>query len=261
MPEVVRRLLAGQAGAWDAFLELYSPLILQVTRLMERDEDRAADSFLFVCQGLRRDGHRRLRGFKEGGAASFATWLRVVVRNLALDWRRSRFGRRTVPAAVTELDPVERELYLLLNHRGLTVDEALGALECLYPRLELRDFLSALDRLHRSVPPAGANALRLVSVPAAEGAESNVPEGRPDPEEVAAVRERRERLASALARLPADERLLVRLRYEAELTLAEVAERTGLSGPQAADRRVRKALDRLRGVLEPEAESEPGESV
>lgn len=258
MPEVVDRLLAGEPAAWSGFLEIYSPLILQVARLLERDEDRTADCFLFACEGLRRNGCRRLRAYRPGGAASFSTWLRVVVRNLALDWRRSRFGRRVVPAAVTSLEPLERELYLLLNHRGLTVDEALGALQTLFPRLQTQDFLDALERLHSDAAPPPRP--RLVRSTAA-GVEARVAESRPGPEELAATRERTERVARALERLPAGERLLVRLRFEADLTLAQVAERAGLGSPQAADRKLRSVLDRLRSSLTSTTETDDGDSV
>ena len=47
--------------AWAAFLEAYSPVILDVIRLFERDEDAAGNCYLFVCERLCRDRFRRLR--------------------------------------------------------------------------------------------------------------------------------------------------------------------------------------------------------
>ena len=75
--------------AWSEFLESYSPLVLQVVRLFETDNDPVGDCFVFVCEQLRRNGFQRLKRFRPDGAASFATWLRAVIRNLCLDWRRS----------------------------------------------------------------------------------------------------------------------------------------------------------------------------
>ena len=79
--------------AWDEFLDEYAALVLQIVHLFERDPDRVDDCFVFVCEQLKKNDLRRIRRFDENGSASFPTWLRAVVRNLCLDWRRSRFGR------------------------------------------------------------------------------------------------------------------------------------------------------------------------
>lgn len=89
----VRALPGAADEAWSAFLSEQASLILQVVHLFERDPDQVHDCFLFVCERLRRDGLRRVRRFREEGAASFPTWLRAVVRNLCLDFRRHRDGR------------------------------------------------------------------------------------------------------------------------------------------------------------------------
>ena len=53
--------------AWAAFLEAYSPVILDVIRLFERDEDAAGNCYLFVCERLCRDRFRRLGRLLGGG--------------------------------------------------------------------------------------------------------------------------------------------------------------------------------------------------
>src|SRR6478609_92717 len=80
--------------AWSHFLSEHSGLIYHVIRHFESDPDEAADVFQFVCERLIENRARRLRKFKGEGAATFATWLRAVVRNLCIDWHRQRFGRR-----------------------------------------------------------------------------------------------------------------------------------------------------------------------
>ena len=42
-------------GWWTRFLRLYTPLIVQVVRLFERDEDEVGDCYVFVCEQLRRN--------------------------------------------------------------------------------------------------------------------------------------------------------------------------------------------------------------
>ncbi len=173
--------------AWREFLEGYAPLLLQVARYSEPDPDSASDCFLFLCEHLSREGFRRLRRFRVGGAASFSTWLRAVSRNLCLDWRRHRHGR---------------------------------------PRRE------------------GAVPTRPIEVPLEE-----VRDPAPGPEMVAACNERQAALASAVGRLPAEDRLLLRMRFEQELTLEQIARTTGLKDAQSVDRRIRGILAALRKDL------------
>jgi RNA polymerase sigma-70 factor (ECF subfamily) len=60
------------------------------------------------------------------------------------------------------------------------------------------------------------------------------------------------RMVSLLARLPVEERELLRLRFYAELTQTEIAQRTGLPLGTIKSRMVR-GLERLRGLLDEEA--------
>ena len=91
--------------AWSEFLQVYAPLILQVIRSFERDIDHSSGCFLFVCEGLSRSRFHRLRRFRLGGSARFSTWLRVVVRNLCLDWHRKEFGRQRIFESMSHLWP------------------------------------------------------------------------------------------------------------------------------------------------------------
>jgi RNA polymerase sigma-70 factor (ECF subfamily) len=67
----------------------------------------------------------------------------------------------------------------------------------------------------------------------------------------------RTRLARALDRLPAQDRLLIRLRYEKELTLAELARISGLANAQAVDRRLRALLAVLQAEMHRSAAENP----
>lgn len=67
----------------------------------------------------------------------------------------------------------------------------------------------------------------------------------PDPETLAVESEQRASLALAVARLPAGDRLLIRLRFEQGLTLEQVARLTASGNAQAVDRRIRQILKQL----------------
>ena len=106
-PELTRLLNASAApdldARWADFVQVHSRLLLHTARSMASDGDDAMDAYAFVLEQLRRDGCHRLRGFTDDGRARFTTWLVVVARRLCLDFRRSRYGRRT-----TEGSPEER---------------------------------------------------------------------------------------------------------------------------------------------------------
>ncbi len=68
----------------------------------------------------------------------------------------------------------------------------------------------------------------------------------PDPETLAVSNERRSTLARALSRLPRHDRLLLRLRFDQDLTLEQIARLTGMESAQSVDRRIRNVLEELR---------------
>jgi RNA polymerase sigma factor (sigma-70 family) len=80
-------------GAWAAFLEEYSRLLLQTARRASSDYDEAMDRYAFILDQLQEGDYRRLRAFTASGKGKFTTWLVVVARRLCVDQHRRRFGR------------------------------------------------------------------------------------------------------------------------------------------------------------------------
>ena len=243
-------------AAWSDFLAASSPVILQVVRLFERDDDRVSDCFLFVCEQLSHNRFRRLRKFKPEGKASFFTWLRSVARNLCRDWRRQRLGRPRIFRSVSRLSTLDQEVFRRVHQQGMTLSETRYALDILFPKLTEARIAESVERIERCLSSRQRWLLStrqvrlqpLTSPSSEEGRpiEQEIPNPGPDPETVAELRERRAALTHALSQLSKSERLLLRLRYEQELSLAEVARLAKLSNAQQADRRIRKALEALR---------------
>ena len=73
-----------------------------------------------------------------------------------------------------------------------------------------------------------------------------IPSEMPNPETWASLQEERSALLRAMSKLSSRERLLIRLRYEREATLEEIANLLGLGSAQSADRRIREAVEKLR---------------
>jgi len=258
--QLLPRLRSYQAQeAWAEFLAAFSPLILQVVQLQERDHDPIADCYLFVCEQLSQKQFRRLTLFRPDGPASFRTWLRAVVRNLSLDWRRREFGRHRVFESIQRLPALEREIFHYVFEQGLSAAEAFLSLRAKTPALEERQVDEAVERIRGNLTPRQLWLLQAdrpelpASVLDPDGAgtplHERVADSRPNPESLAAWNEERTNLSRALAQLSKTDRLFLRLRYEQDLTLEKVAKVTGLKDAQAADRRIREILARLQRSL------------
>ena len=102
-PQELARLLNAsdpptREAAWDAFVAAHNRLLLYTARSLNHDHDGAMDSYTYVLEALREDGHRRLRAYSADGRGKFSTWLVVVVRRLCLDFRRHKYGRARDPS-------------------------------------------------------------------------------------------------------------------------------------------------------------------
>ncbi len=254
----ILQALATRSGeeAWAEFLRLYSPLISSVARLFGRNPDQVGEVFLFVCEGLARDGFRRLRRFKPDGPARFSTWLYAVARNLCLDWHRREWGRQRVFESVARLSSFDRDVFRHVFEAGLPPDEALLPIRRRFPTARREELEESMRRIEGALSPRQRCLLRsrrprvesLGGVDDDEDARPRreVPDPGPDPEALAVRGEERAALARAFARLAGPDRLLVRLRFGQGLTLEQVARVTRSGSAQAVDRRIREILKHLR---------------
>jgi RNA polymerase sigma factor (sigma-70 family) len=244
--------------AWTDFLECCGGLLLQAARSACRDEDDAADAFVFVCERLAERGYLRLRKFDPAGPAQPATWLRAVARNLALDYRRRIHGRFRVFESVSRLPAFDQLVFRRRYRDRFTLEETLASLRSHIPALTLEAVAAADQRLGAVLTPRQRFAMAVerprieplrTSDESGDRRPIDPPAPGPSPEDVLAGIELRTRLRAALATLSPNDRLLVRLRLEQELTLSEIAVIAGFTGPQQADRHLREIYARLRAVL------------
>jgi RNA polymerase sigma factor (sigma-70 family) len=257
--DILRRLGSeDRQAAWAEFIEAYSPIILQVIRCFEKDPDHVADAFVAACEHLSQNRFRRLRRFRPAGPASFTTWLRAVVRNVYLDWCRREFGRHRVFQSIARLPLVEQEVFRSVYWEGLGSDAAFVSLRARFPDLTREWLSSSIERIGQSLTSRQRWLLsirRPTTVALDDGSDRTSPGDRvanpgPDPESLVVQRETEEQVVKALSNLAKSDRLLLRLRFEQGLTLAEVARLTGLENPQRADRRINKILEKLRNELD-----------
>ena len=256
--ELLRGLGSDRAERfWAGFLDGYAPLIQQVVRTFAKDEDGISEGFIFVCQRLCHNRFRRLRSYDPQGPARFETWLRVVAQRLCLDWRRHKTGRFRLFKSIARLSRLERELFRRLYREGLGLESAFESLRPLFPGLTRAEVESGAGRIAKSLSPRDRTFLlawysRVDPLPFEKDGpqpEEVALSRQPDPESAAISSQQAQRLERAAQTLSPQDRLILRLRFEKELTLSEIARLTGLKNPQQADRRLHKVLDELQRVL------------
>lgn len=255
----ISELLFGLSGPsagdfWAEFLEQFSPVLRQVIVFSVDDADAQADCFVFVCEKLAENDFRRLRKFRCDGKASFTTWLRVVTRNLCLDWARKNFGRTQPFTWTKELSSLDQQVFHWVYERGCTVQQTFLRLEPMVPGLTemmversaatLGSRLSARERWLLGCRSPQINSLDETDIRGRELFE--IPDVAPDPERSAIDHENRLALAAAISSLSSHEQVLLRLRFEQDLTLEEIARIAGLKDAQSADRNIRALLERVR---------------
>ena len=233
-------------AAWDLFLSRYRRLIFAAIRLYAQDYDDVMDVFARVCEALREDDLRRLRGYvkQPEHRARFSTWLVTVVRHLTIDWFRHKDGRRRLSAVAEGLPPLRRCIF---EHVFLNQRSHVEAYELIRtrgdPTLSFRQFLAELRATYRAVTEGRRGRLlrELGTTP---------PESEPDAPGGGHAPESRAQLEQALGSLTTEDRVAVELYVLEELPAEAVAKVLGLPNAKAVYNRVYRALAALRERLE-----------
>ncbi len=247
----IAELHAGRPdAAWDLVLTRYRRLIFATIRRYAQDYDDVMDVFARVCEALREDDLRRLRGWASEShhAAQFSTWLVTVVRHLTIDWFRARNGRQRLSALGAALPPMRRRIFELvfLQHRSHA--EAYELLcGTAAPDLTFRDFLAELRATYRAVTESRrGRVLREFGPP-------QPAEDAPDPPESPSILAGRQRVLERLLKsLDPVDRVAVQMYVVDELAAADIARVLGLPNPKAVYNRVYRALAALRAQLQSE---------
>lgn len=244
----------GADDFWAEFLEQFSSTLRQVIVFSVDDADAQRDCFVFVCEKLAENGFRRLRKFRCDGKASFVTWLRAVTRNLCLDWTRKEFGRTQPFTWTKDLSSIDQQIFHWIYERGCTVQQVFLRLAPVVPNLTEMEVERSAAALGSRLSPRerwllGSRSPQVDSLDETDirGKELfEIPDVAPDPERSAIDHESRLALAAAIGKLSSHEQLLLRLRFEQDLTLKEIARIAGLKDAQSADRQIRALLEHMR---------------
>lgn len=197
----------------------------------------------YVHVELLKDDCSTLRKFQR--RSSWWTFLAAVIEKLALDFLIQRWGRWRPSATSEKLGPVAVILDRLVNRDGHTIEEAM---EMVRTNHEVALTYAGLRAIWDQLPP------RPRMTPVAEDAAAAV--SSTDASDVhiedAARKQEIGRLEAALqgafSALPPQDRVMIALRYDHDLSMAEIARTMGSSVP-TLHRRLDRSLKELRAAL------------
>jgi RNA polymerase sigma factor (sigma-70 family) len=203
-------------------------------------EDFAADVHLRLVA----DDYAILRRFE--GRSLLSTYLNTVITHLFQDWRNARWGKWRSSAEAKRLGPVAIELERLTGRDGLTFDQAF---ETLRSRLDAPVSRSECEAMAARLPTRTTRHF-VSEVHLAELAATAVADDDLRRSEAAAIGRRvAQDLDRALTQLPPQDRLILRMRYQDDMRVVEIARVLGLE-TKSLYARIQRMLVDLRRVLE-----------
>lgn len=207
---------------FEAHLTLIERLIRAIAGRHRLDPEEAGDFSGYTFLRMIEDDYAILRNFE--GRSRLRTYLTTVVQRLFLDYRVQQWGKWRVSAEARRLGDVGVRLDRLIHRDGYSARQAIESLlaedGCEASRQEL---LELADRLPQRGRPRLEGEESLRQIPTA-GRVEDLALGR---ERAATVRKLRAALTAALAELPAEDRLMLKMRFEDGFTVRRIADVLG----------------------------------
>jgi RNA polymerase sigma factor (sigma-70 family) len=220
-------------------------IVASICRRHRLDGDEAEDFGSWVHLKLLENDCAVFRKFR--GESAISTYLTVVVSMLFRDYRVEHWGRWRPSAVARRLGPLAVRLEYLVYCQEFRLEQAGEMLRTSGTDLSDRELAEMLAQ----IPPRGqprpvlVDSEALTAAPARDAADAAVEEEEEEDER----REARHALFGAMERLEPEDRLILRLRFWEEMSVADIAR--GLNLPQKPlYRRIDRALLQLRRELE-----------
>jgi len=182
------------------------------------------------------------------GRSSFRTYISMVVQRMALDYRIHEWGKWHASAEAKRLGELAAELEQILQRDGRTIDDALLLLQSNHEGVTRE----SLQQLAAKLP---ARAPRRRSIPLDDAAPEMLTHPGAADEPLLADDRRRaskevsEMMSSALARFGEEDQLILQLRFEQGLTVAQIARVLRLD-QKLTYRRIERIMREIRRQLE-----------
>ena len=224
-------------------LDLIERVIRFTSRRQRLDQSEAEEFASTVKLRLIENDYAVIRKF--AGRSTFVTYITIVVQNMLRDYRIHQWGKWHASAEAKRLGDLAVELEQLLHRDGRSIDEVLPLVVAHHPEATRESLQDIAARL-----PERRARRRTVDIAEAE---SVAVEHATDEPLMASEREAMSKKVSgamrdALARLPEHDRLILQLRFESRMTVAEIARSLKIE-QKLLYRRIEKLLRDLRAEL------------
>jgi RNA polymerase sigma factor for flagellar operon FliA len=242
--------LAEPEALFLAHRELIEQVIRHVGRRARLSPDEAEEFAARVRLRLVETRYEMLRRYE--GRSSLRTYLTVVIQRLFLDYRVEQWGKWRPSAAARAAGRAGIRLEQLMVRDGYSFEQAVTTVRSELPAAPDRDALSALSERFPRRTRRHFEGEEILESMAAAG---------PDVERLLVREEEEDRFARITARLAAlmgafsvHDRLILQLRFEQDLTIADIARLLQIE-QKPLYRKVDALLARLREALETEGVS------
>ena len=229
---------------FESHLELIDRVICSICRRNCVLEDEAEDFASWAKLKLIDNDYAIIRKFQ--GRSSLKTYLTTVLQNLFRDYRIGKWGKWRPSAKARRLGEVAVQLETLLSRDGFSLHEAVGILTT---NLQVGSSAEELEAMAAELPPRTSRRMEGEETLVKTGANGHVEEKVIDGERAETAARTEALLAEALEAVPAEDRLMLKMRYQDGFTIASIADALGLK-PRPLYRRFEQSLATLRRELE-----------
>lgn len=215
----------------------------------ENDRD---ECYIFVLDSLKADDFKRLRAFK--GKSKLSTYLYSLINSLVIDFRRKKYGRRRVPAAVLKLGKWAEAVYRLVCWQKFSFDDAYDFLRVdgLYDG-NYDQFIQEIEAI-RNAPCRENPTFKSIDEPDRNSVQHMEASGTDPLEDLIQALDREKRITAlrviraTTEALPEPDQILVRLVFGSGQPLSAAAKIINLSA-SAARKRLQTLLLKYRESL------------
>jgi RNA polymerase sigma factor (sigma-70 family) len=213
-------------------------IISMICRRKGMDADATEEFAAEVKLRLVEDNYAVIRKFE--GRSPFAVYIGAVVKRLLLDYQRREWGKWRASAEARHFGPIAIELEHLLYRERRSMEDALLLLLSQHPNVTR----SELERIAAQLPArTGRHKVDLENADAVAASPTGLDPIRSETAaRISAV------VKAAIRRLPEEDQLILQLRFESGMTVAQIARALHIPQPTLY-RRLYKHFDGLRAEL------------
>lgn len=224
-------------------LDLIKQIVRTVGKRRQLPASEREDFASFVQLRLVEDDYAILRKFQ--GRSSLWTYLASVIERLSLDFCTEKWGRWRPSAMADRIGPVAVILERLVTRDGHPLEEAIEIIKAQnddsLTYAAIRNIWEQLPTRSRTMEVGEEAAEAILGHDTSDA-------GVEDAERRRNIERLQQVLRTAFAEIPAQDRVLIALRFDQDLPMVEIAKVTGSSVP-TLHRRLDKSVKQLRAAL------------